>query len=317
MVVTPAEVRAKRGNPRRAGGSRLALVGRFSTAIALLCVATAARPAAAVSVNIADLYGTGNATQTSLVANGAEDPHYRVTEYVQLPNISGTQAPYGAFPPLDPSIFTGTPRAYNIESWTSVHPNVASTSNGFSRWIAPPSAFTSTDTSFSPANQLVIAPVGHYTYETTFTLPSSLVGITRIFISGSYFGDNETPSIRLNPSGTNANLIETFSGAGPFSYETKDPLNSFFQSGTNRLLFKVINQQQSPTDFYNPTGIQVIITGGFYEVPEIDPAGLCTVFSLVFGSLGAAEGRLRRRRLRPGLEPVPHHQNGDGRLSKQ
>jgi len=290
--------------------------GLVAAGIGLFFTVASLAPATAAVIEIADLYGTGAATQTSLVATGGADPHYQVTAYVPFPVTSGTEEPYGVFPPPDPSIFTGTPRAYNITAWTGPNPNVTSGSR-VGQWIAPPNAFTSTDTPFSPAGQLVIAPVGRYTYETTFTLPSSLAGITRIFISGSYAGDNETPSIRLNPSGTNSNFI-TFSGAGAFSYETTDPLTSFFQPGTNRLLFRANNLQETPTDFYNPTGIQVIITGAFYEtdptvIPEIDPAGLCTVFSLVFGSLAAAEGRLRRRRLRPGLEPVRHHQSGDGR----
>lgn len=282
---------------QRAGIGRLGVVGRFSTGMALLFVAVAVRTAASAVVEISDLYGTGAATQSLLVANGATDPHYQVTVFQSDTTASGTQAPYGAYPPPDPSIFTGTPSAYSIDPFQALSPNVTSGSR-VSQWITPPGSFTSTGTPFTPAGQNVIAPVGLYVYETTFTLPSSLTDLTRIFISGSFAGDNLTPNALLNGS-----PIPGAAGGGRFSYETTTPLSSLFIAGTNRLAFRVRNilVPESPNDFFNPTGLHVNITGGYYEtsptvIPEIDPASFSGVFSIVLGSLAVAERRMRRRR---------------------
>lgn len=287
----------KRVDSCRAGRRRLGPVGRFSTAITLVLVATAVRPAASAVVEIADLYGTGAATQSLLVANGATDPHYQVTVFQSDTTASGTQAPYGAYPPPDPSIFTGTPSAYSIDPFQALSPNVTSGTR-VSQWITPPGSFTSTGTPFTPSGQNVIAPVGLYVYQTTFTLPASLTDITKIFISGSFAGDNLTPNALLNGSS-----IPGAAGGGPFSYETTTPLSSLFVAGTNTLQFRVRNVFDNPdkTDFFNPTGLHVNITGGYYEtsptvIPEIDPASFSSVFSMVLGSLAVAERRMRRRR---------------------
>ncbi|MBU6277467.1 MAG: hypothetical protein KGQ61_12595 [Planctomycetes bacterium] len=272
-------------------------LGMSVVALALFSAATVIRPAAAAIVEISDLYGTGAATQTSLVANGSTDPHYQVTVFQPDTSVSGTQNPYGVYPPADPSIFTGTPSAYSIDPFQALSPNVTSGSR-VSQWITPPGSFTSTGTPFTPAGQNVIAPVGRYTFETTFTLPSSFAEITKIFISGSVAGDNVTPNVFLN--GT---PVPGFTGGGPFSYETTAPLSSLFVTGTNTLRFRLNNIFNTPekSDFYNPAGLHVNITGAYYEtsptvIPEIDPASFSAVFSIVFGSLAVAERRMRRRR---------------------
>jgi len=276
-----------------------------SAAIGLALAAACVAPATAAVVEITDLFGTGAATQTSLVANGASDPHYQITAFTPDTTVSGSQAPYGNYPPADPSIFLGAPGAYKISAW-DYSPNITSGPR-VSQWVTPPSSFTSTGTPFTPTDQNVIAPVGLYVYQTTFTLPSSFTDVLKIFISGSFAGDNVTPNAFLN--GT---AIPGAAGGGPFSYAPTTPLSSLFTTGVNTLTFRVRNlfDTAEKSDFFNPTGVHVAITGAYYEtpstvIPEIDPSSFSAVFSLVVGALAVCERRRRGQTAGPGARTPP------------
>jgi len=273
--------------------SRLASGERRSVLAAVLVVigglGAAVHTDAAV-VEIGDLFGTGAATQTSLVANGATDPHYSVVAFVSATN-TGTQPGFPPYPP-NASDFLGAAKAYHIDPWT---PNVT-TGSRVSQWIAPPGSFTTAGTPFNPQDQFVIAPVGRYVYETTFTLPASLGDLTRVAIAGTFMIDNLGLAVSLNGADLDATQ---FSGAN-FAYDTSTPLASLFVAGVNTLQFRGRNLFNTPeeNDFYNPTGMQVTITSAFYEspaVPEIDPTAWPTGLMAVVVGLALLEQRRMRR----------------------
>lgn len=243
-------------------------------------------PAGAAVIPILDLYGTGAATQTSLVATGTTDPHYRVVAFVSATN-TGTQAGYPDYPPQSID-FLGAARAYRISDWT---PNVTS-GDRWSQWVAPPGCFTTTGTPFSPDGQMVIGPVGRYVYETTFTLPAALTDLTRVAIAGTFAADNLGLAVSLNGNDFDPAQF----GGTSFSYDSSTPLASYFVGGVNTLQFRARNLFNTPeeNDFYNPTGIQVTITSAFYvTVPEIDPSSWPAALALVVAALGWAEHRRR------------------------
>ena len=272
---------------RLAGGVRRSALAPALVVIGLL---GAAPHAAAAVVEIGDLFGTGAATQTSLVANGATDPHYSVVAFVSATN-TGTQAGFPPYPP-DASLVLGPAKAYRIDQWT---PNVT-TGPRFSQWITPPGGFPTTDPPFNPQDQFVIAPEGRYVYQTTFTLPASLTDLTRVAIAGTFMVDNLGLAVSLN--GTDLDATQ-FSGEN-FVYDTSTPLASLFVAGVNTLQFRGRNLFNTPeeNDFYNPTGMQVTITSAFYAsptVPEIDPAAWPTGLIAVVVGLALLEQRRMRR----------------------
>ncbi len=262
----------------------------LAAAVVMIGLLGAAPRATAAVIEIGDLFGTGAATQTSLVANGATDPHYSVVAFMAT-TTTGTQPGYPPYPP-NASDFVGAAKAYRIDQWT---PNVTSGSR-VSQWIAPPGSFTTAGTPFSPQDQFVIAPVGRYVYQTTFTLPASLTDLTRVAIAGTFMIDNLGLAVSLNGSDLDTTQ---FSGAN-FAYDTSTPLASLFVAGVNTLQFRGRNLFNTPeeNDFYNPTGIQVTITSAFYEsptVPEIDPAAWPTGLMAVVVGLALLEQRRMRR----------------------
>ncbi len=297
-VNTPAVAAgwSSRGRPgsRAAGRPVSDAAGRQTVGIrvgfvllALVAMAVPHRAIAAV-IPIVDLFGTGAATQTSLVINGATDPHYSVVAFVSATN-TGTQGGYPPFPPPSAD-FLGAAKAYRIDLWT---PNVT-TGDRVSQWIAPPGCFTTAGTPFQPQDQNVIGPVGRYVYQTTFTLPANLADLTRAAIGGTFAVDNLGLAVSLNGNDLD---ITQFSGEN-FSYDSATPLASYFVGGANTLQFRARNlfDNQFELDFYNPTGIQVTITSAFYEsviVPEIDPSAWPATLAVVLVVLGLVEHRRR------------------------
>lgn len=231
------------------------------SAIAVVTAAVAA-PAMAAPIPISDLFSTGVDGSGNLIANGASDTHWSV---VSSPTISGTA-----------NFYNGSAKAYRIDQWIA---NQTSPIN--SQWVSVPNGQEALPP-FSPSGQYVSAAVfefvaQNYTYQTSFTLP---IGFTSAQISGKWVCDNVGPAMYLNgvqkPLGSVADGFQLFS------------ISDGFQAGVNTLSFVVQNDRQNSED-YNPTGLQVQVSGT-YAVPEPSSAVLAL---LGVGLAGVAACRRR------------------------
>lgn len=236
-------------------------VGRCVAAVAIILVA--AFPVVAAPIPISDLFSTGVDASGNLIATGASDPHWSV---VGSPTISGTA-----------NFYNGPAKAYRIDQWTPTN----QTSPINSQWVSVPNGKEAL-APFSPSGQYVSAAVvefatPNYTYETTFNLPVDFLSAE---LSGKWVCDNFGPSMYLN--GVSKPFGDVVEGFQEFS------ISSGFHAGLNTLQFVVLNQRQDSEDF-NPTGLQVQVSGT-YAVPEPSSA----VLALLGVGLAAASACRRR-----------------------
>jgi hypothetical protein len=249
--------------------SRRTFVLRIRHAVALVaCLASlaVAGPAWASPFPITDLFSTGVNASGNLISNGATDPHWSV---VGSPTVGGTA-----------NFYNGSAKAYRIDQWIA---NQTTPIN--SQWVSVPNGAEALPP-FSPAGQFVSAAVvefaqPNYTYQTSFTLPA---GFDAAQISGKWVCDNIGLDMLLNgvvkPFGSVVDGFQLFS------------ITDGFVAGTNTLSFVVQNRRQDSED-YNPTGLQVQVSGT-YAVPE--PGSIVLA---VTGAGYAGLTWLRRRRRGP------------------
>lgn len=242
---------------------RMRLVASLGTCLAWLTLAVAAQ---ATPIPISDLFSTGVDASGNLIADGATDPHWAV---VGSPTISGTA-----------NFYNGSAKAYRIDQWIA---NQTTPIN--SQWVSVPNG-AEAQPPFSPSGQFVSAAVfefaqPNYTYQTTFTLPADFVSAQ---ISGKWVCDNVGPDMLLNGVSKPFGAVE--GGFQLFS------ITDGFVVGTNTLAFVVQNLRQNTED-YNPTGLQVQVSGT-YAVPE--PG---TIVLAATGAGYAGLSWLRRRRRGP------------------
>jgi len=262
-----------------AGDGRRMVSAVSGLVLALACV----MPARAATVQITDLYGTGVDNAGALISQGSSDPHYSITSVAFL---TGTTGP--GYPPPSDSPWLGAPKAYRIDQWTANNTSAAKPS----QWVAPNGSTEAPVPPFTPTGQYVVAPVArYYNYQTTFTLGAA----DWIFaeISGEWVADNIGTGIFLN-----GNPLTLGTGSA-FSYSSNNVAGTLFQVGTNTLDFRVRNVIENAGDFFNPTGMQVTVTGAYYQtsaVPELDPTSMAGGLSLLAVALALVE----RRRLARG-----------------
>ncbi len=130
-----------------------------------------------------------------------------------------------------------------------------------SQWIVP------SLTSFNDG--LLTHAVGPYTYETTFNLTG--YNPATASITGQWSSDNEGLSITINghlvPGTTN---VGWYTGWTAFSIPSG---SGFFLAGLNTLEFTVNNDYNNPSNYGNPTGLNVQMTGTVSPVP-VPPSAL-------------------------------------------
>jgi hypothetical protein len=258
-----------------AGDGRRMVSAVSGLVLALACV----MPARAATVQINDLYGTGVDNAGALISQGASDPHYSVTSVVFL---TGTTGP--GYPPPSDSPWLGAPKAYRIDQWTANNTGAARPS----QWVAPNGSTEAPVPPFTPTGQYVDAPVArYYNYQTTFTLGAADWVFAEI--AGLWEADNIGTGIFLN-----GNQLTLGTGTA-FSYSSTNVGGTFFQVGTNTLDFRVRNVIENDGDFANPTGMQVTITGAYYQtqasVPELDPASMAGGLTVLAVALALVERR--------------------------
>jgi hypothetical protein len=213
----------------------LALIA-FSLA-AGVCATTAAD---AAIVSIPNLFNTGvDASGVPLPDGTIGDPHYSL---VSAPSGSTTDI-----------------RVRTSAGGYPIPPYVGD--DALSAWIGP-----NNDSSLD-------GPVGHYVYETTFTLGAGVNPATAS-ITGNYSTDNEGVDILINGHSTGITNGSTDTGQymswWPFS------ISSGFAAGINTLEFVVNNDG-------GPTALRVEMTGTVATIPELSTwammltgfAGLC------------------------------------------
>jgi RHS repeat-associated protein len=169
--------------------------------------------------NITDLFDTGVDSSGNILGDDVADPHYTLTSF-----------PSGTVPPA-----VTVPAGYPFGVW------IANTTT--SKWIGP---------NTTSAN----GPVGSYTYETTFTLPTSF---STASITGEWATDDEGVNILLNGNSigiTNNKLFQLTS----FTISN----SSDFKAGTNTLDFVVKNDG-------GPTGLEVDNLVGNYSPGIANP----------------------------------------------
>lgn len=258
-----------------AGDGRRLVSAVSGLVLALACVL----PARAATVQITDLFGTGVDSSGNLIAQGASDPHYTVTAVAFLTGTSGT-----GYPPPSDSPWLGAPKAYRIDQWTPNNSGAARPS----QWVAPNGA-TEAQSPFTPSGQYVVGPVArYYSYQTSFTIGDN--AWTFAEISGDWVADNIGTGMFLN-----GNQLTLGSGSS-FTYSGSNVGGTFFTAGTNTLEFRVRNLIENDGDFFNPTGMQLTVTGAYYltstnVVPELDPSAAAYGCALVVGVLALLERR--------------------------
>jgi hypothetical protein len=198
------------------------------------------------------IYGTGQADDGSLLANGATDPHY------QLLSAPETVDANGPFVTLENGFpFNGY--------WIGNRPN--------SMWISPHANENDYSGGFTDAE-------GDYTYRTTFDLtgydPNTAV------LRGQLTGDNSLTDVLLNGQDTgisdpNQTLFTTWH---PFT------LSSGFQSGSNTLDFVIHNIAGTQ---HNPTGFRVEFTSALANPALSASNALYGVLSTGTTTVSAAE----------------------------
>jgi hypothetical protein len=246
---------------------RALIVGSLRVFLLAICLGVgcglSTAPLQAASIPISTLFSTGVDGSGNLISNGATDTHWSV---VASPTISGTS-----------NYYNGSAKAYRIDQWVA---NQTSPIN--SQWVSVPNGQEAIPP-FSPSGQYVSAAVyefvaQNYTYQTTFTLPGDF---TSAQIAGKWVCDNVGPEMYLNgalkPLGSVSDGFQQFS------------ITDGFQVGTNTLSFVVQNLRQTSED-YNPTGLQVQVSGT-YAVPEPST----TVLALIGIGLAGLAHRGRRR----------------------
>jgi len=251
-------------------------MGRVATAAAGLVLALACTVPVRGDIihQITDLYGTGVDNGGSLIAQGASDPHYNITQVAFLTGTSGPD-----YPPSSDAQWLGAPKAYRIDQWAANNTSAPRPS----QWVAPNGSTEAPVPPFTPSGQMVEAPVARfYAYQTTFTIPRA--DWLTAEISGDWIADNIGKGIFIN-----GNLIPSLPS---FSYSGANG-SSFFTTGVNTLEFRVENLIENPGDFFNPTGLQVTINGAFFTtaVPEVDPSSATGVLAVVVGVLALVERR--------------------------
>lgn len=214
-----------------------------------LCAAAVMAPSANAAM-ITTLYNTGVDSSGAPLANGTNpDPHYSLTVVPSGSTVTRVIDPSGGFP-IGP-YFVG---------------------NNLSRWIVPNNNPTSGNSAGDNA------PVGDYTFRTTFDLTG--FDFTTAAITGGWATDNAGIEIRLNGVSKGFGHLANFtSGFSAFS------LTSGFQAGINTIDF-VVNNASGATG--NPVALRVEMTGTANQVPE--PEGLALV-----GMALLAAGVARRR----------------------
>jgi hypothetical protein len=229
------------------------------------------------------IYGTGQADNGTLLADGATEAHYQL---LSAPETTDTAAPYVTMQ----NSFPFTP-GY----WVGDGPN--------SKWISPHANENDQGGGFSDA-------LGDYTYRTTFDL-SGYDPSTAVLI-GQVSGDN-TLKVLLNGQDTG------YTSTNTTQYTSLHPLTitSGFVAGPNILDFVVTNTSPDlpPPDQRNPTGLRVE-----FSTATANPAPAAGNLSYsVLGSgttmVSAANGLLQYNVSPPGLRVVPISQPGSGSLS--
>jgi len=158
------------------------------------------------------LFNTGVSTAGTQLSNGQIDPHYTLTsrpDAVPTPDTTKVLTSAGGFP---------------IPPWLG--------DTTTSRWLVP-------GTSDDDGN----APLGNYTFQTTFTLPA----FSSASITGQWALDNSGISIAINGTPIPGTSVpESRPGPGgttifPFQEFTPFSVTSGFQTGLNTLAFTVFN----------------------------------------------------------------------------
>jgi hypothetical protein len=213
-----------------------------------VCATTAAN---ATIVPISNLFNTGVDTSGVPFPDGTiGDPHYTL---VSVPSDSTT----------DIRVRTSA-GGYPIPPYLG--------DDSLSAWIGPNNDST------------LDGPVGHYDYETTFTLGAGVNPATAS-ITGMYSTDNELVDILVNGHSTGVTNGSTDTG----QYESFWPLSidNFFTSGTNTLDFILNNDG-------GPTALRVEMAGTVATVPE--PA---TWVMMLLGFTGLGFAGYRKARIGP------------------
>ena len=190
---------------------------------------------------ITDIYNTGVDDSGVALGPGLTDPHYVLTSQPSSGSLVATTVPSG-FP---------------IPPWIA--------NSDASGWIGPNTT-------------QALGPVGLYTYQTTFTLPS-IADLSTVLVEGLYAVDNVAIDIVINGASVGAGQLSTgFSSYTPFT------ISGNFVFGLNTLEFVL---QNAPSG-NNPTGLRVDSIVGTYEeggntIPEPSTLLLIGIAAIGFG----------------------------------
>ena len=187
---------------------------------------------ASAASSIVDLFNTGivgtaiSGPSGTLDAQGANDAHWNL---VASPVVGYTPNEMVVRESAGNPIITG--------GWIGETGSISGSDSLASAWISAADRST----------QLTFAPAGTYSYETVFTLPSSLTGL-QVYVNGRWAYDDGGPtaigSIQLNGvSVASTSLTASYGIWTPFTFD----LNPNFQANSNTFRFNVVNAGPSVT----------------------------------------------------------------------
>ncbi len=208
--------------------------------------------------------------------------------------VSGTARASGIPYNTGVDVVAGVDQAWTIVSGASVppltYPSNAYTNASNGTFPIPPwvsnSATSSWDTPFNPLNSDTDpSGPGTYNYQTTFTT----TGVD--LLSGMFAADNEVGYIKLD-----GRLIYTGPSDGSSQFASWTDFSGLTNSGTNTILFDVVNYAQ---DGGNPSGLNVEFTG-LTTTDLTSPTPLPGALPLFAGGLGVIGmfGARKRRKIR-------------------